>query len=141
MKKMQDAEAGNGIGEPVQALPIAPEAPRHAVGRGGGQRCQPQHRQEADRQIDPQGDFRADLEQIEFLVADIEREMHRGIGEGGDPQQAAQQRQPVPAENAQRRGDRQRQQDEADGPGAEEMRRLVERQRLQRPRPPAPKQP
>ena len=75
-----------------------------------------QQRDEADSQVNAIDDFRRDGAQGELLIDDIQHEMHHGVGERGQADHTPDLQQRGPVQHSAERGNRQRNQEEADRP-------------------------
>ena len=122
---MQHAERGDREDQPVQPLPARPERPDPAIGRGPAQRRQPQQRDEADGQVDPQHDLGGDLPQAEILVARIEHQVQHRIGQRHQAEQPAQRQDARLRQDLPDRRHRQGQQQQPDGPEADLLQRRL----------------
>ena len=119
--EVQEREDADPVDQRMQGPPFRPEPSDHGVGRGGGERREAEPRDEADRQIEAQRDLARHVGEVEMLVDDVERQVGRRVGEGGDPDHAPDRDQLRIARRADQRRHQQRQQQEPDRPEARPM--------------------
>ena len=120
-----------GIDQPVQALPVAPQALLPAVGRGDREHHQRQQRHEADGEVEALDDLGRDHDQVPFLVEHVDQEVRAGIERRRDADAPADLHQRHPVEQRARRRHGERQHEEDDGPVAGRMRGHRHRPRLE----------
>ncbi len=118
---MGNGEWDGEVDEAVEPAPVAAEAADRAGGRCRGERDEQQERREADRDVRPFGDVLDDVAEREELVEHhVGEEVQHGVGEGEQPERAAELHGLVPAGQPPDGRHRQRdeQQDQGPAPGA-----------------------